>query len=237
MYKLIKWCRCVTIAFMLLAGSLALAEGKPTAHGKSPDKEKGENKGRTSEVNPGNDEKGGQMHSDMNKDKSMSRKKGNPPGWSHGAKEGWKGAGMPPGLARKNPPGWQKWDNEKKKSWEEQLGEALGNIRQRTKNKKGFSKEDLDSALLSIEAAAREGVPVESAREIIELSIKYGLQGNALETLSRATSSGVGKDIDFDQLNNFVEKKLDDGLRDDELLDEVYKEIDDHDDHDDQDDK
>ena len=144
---------------------------------------------------------------------------------------------MPPGLARKNPPGWQKWDNEKKKSWEEQLGEALGNIRQRTKNKKGFSKENLDSALLSIEAAAREGVPVESARELIELSIKYGLQGNALETLSRATSSGVGKDIDFDQLNNFVEKKLDDGLRDDELLDEVYKEIDDHDDHDDYDDQ
>ena len=230
MYKLIKCCRYVTIAFILLAGSLALAEGKPTAHGKSPGKGEGENKGWTGDVNPGKDGKSGQMHSDKSKEKSMARNKENPSGWSRGDKEGWKGAGMPPGLAKKTPPGWEKWNNNKKKGWEKRLENALGNIRKGAKNKKDFSKEDLDSALVSVEAAAREGVPVKNARELIELSIKYGLQGIALETLSRATSSGVVKDIDFGKLNNFVEKKLDDGLRDDELLDEVYKEIDDHDD-------
>ncbi len=222
MYKLIKWCRYVTIAFILLAGSLALAEGKPTAQGKSPGKGKGENKGWTGDVNPGKDGKGGHLPSGMSKE--------NPPGWSHGDKDGWKGAGMPTGLAKKNPPGWEKWNNNKKKGWEKRLENALGNIRKGAKNKKDFSKEDLDSALVSVEAAAREGVPVKNSQELVELAMKKGIQGTALENLSRAASSGVGKDIDFGQLNNFVENKLDDGLRNDELLNEVYKEIDDHDD-------
>ncbi len=227
MYKLIKCCRFVTIAFILLAGSLALAEGKPMAHGvKSPGGEKGENKGRTGEVNPGNDKKGGQMPSDISKEKSMSRIKGTPSGWSRGDKEGWKGAGMPPGLANKTPPGWEKWDNDKKKRWEKRLEKALGNIRKRAKNLEDFSKDDLDSALVSVEAAAREGVPVKNARELVELAMKKGIQGSALETLSRATSHGVSKETDFGQLNEFVEKKLDDGLRNDELLNEIYKEID-----------
>jgi len=210
MYKLIKYCRYVTIAFMLLAGSLALAEGKPTAKGKSPGGQKGENKGWKGDVNPGNYGKSGQM----------------PSGWSRGDKEGWKGAGMPPGLEKKTPPGWEKWNNNKKKGWEKRLENALGNIRKGAKNKKGFSKKDLDSALVSVEAAAREGVPVKNSRKLVELAMNKGIQGTALETLSRATSSGVGKDIDFGKLNKFVEKKLDDGLRNDELLNEIYKEID-----------
>lgn len=242
MYKLIKYCRYVTIAFMLLAGSLALAEGKPTAKGKSPGKGKGENKGWTGDVNPGNDGKSGQLPSGWSRGdkdgwkgavmptglakKPSGMSKENPPGWSHGDKDGWKGAGMPPGLEKKTPPGWEKWNNNKKKGWEKRLENALGNIRKGAKNKKGFSKKDLDSALVSVEAAAREGVPVKNSRELVELAMNKGIQGTAIETLSRATSSGVGKDIDFGKLNKFVEKKLDDGLRNDELLNEIYKEID-----------
>jgi hypothetical protein len=45
------------------------------------------------------------------------------------------------------------------------------------------------------------------------------------ETASKAMVSRVGKEVDFDQAGEFVEKKLDQELRDDELSIEIYKEI------------
>ncbi|MBI5187842.1 MAG: hypothetical protein HZA07_02050 [Nitrospirae bacterium] len=102
---------------------------------------------------------------------------------------------------------------------------AQGKGRGRAKRLKGFSEEDLDSAIGSVEAAARKGVPIRHARGLVEKAMEKGIKGRDIETASKAMAYGVGKKIDFDQLGKFVHEKLEQGLRDDELTIEIYKEI------------
>ena len=135
---------------------------------------------------------------------------------------------MPPGLAKKGgwlPPGWKNWNDEKKKGWEKELGEAREKVRGRAKKLKDFSEEDLDSALLSVEAAARKGVPIRHALGLVEKAMQNGIKGWGIETTTRAMAYGIGKEIDFDELGKFVRRKLDEGLRNDDLSIEIYKEI------------
>lgn len=217
------------IASVLLASSLALAQGKEKGHSEGPPGwKKGEKKGWTSDVPPGIEKKGGWMPPGLSKEEQAEWEDGRPPGWSRGKKEGWKGAGMPPGLAKKDgqlPPGWKNWNDEKKKGWEKELGEAREKVRGRAKKLKDFSEEDLDSALVSVEAAARKGVPIRHALGLVGKAMENGIKGRGLETATRAMAYGVGKEIDFEQLGKFVHKKLDEGLRNDELSIEIYKEV------------
>lgn len=218
MRRVVRWCSFVTIASILIAGSLALAEGKAKGRGDKPHGwEKGEKKGWEGDVPPGIEKKGGWLPPGLSKEEQSEWKNGRPPGWSHGEKEGWKGADMPPGLARKG--------GDKKKGWEKKLRQEKEKVRTRAKRLKDFSKEDLDSAIDSVEAAARRGVPIRHARGFVEKAMEKGIRGRGLETASRTMAYGVGKEIDFDQLGKFVHKKLDEGLRDDGLSIEIYKEI------------
>ncbi len=50
-------------------------------------------------------------------------------------------------------------------------------------------------------------------------------KGRGIETAARAMTYGVGKEIDFKQLGKFVHDKLDEGLINDELSIEIYKEV------------
>lgn len=226
MRRAMRWCSFVIVAFILLAGSSALAEGKGKGSGdKSHGWGKGEKKGWENNVPPGIEKKGDWMPPGLSKEEQAEWKNGRPPGWSHGEKEGWKGADMPPGLAKGTPHGWKKWNNERKQRWERELVEAKEKARSRVKKLKGFSKEDLGSALVSIEAAARKGVPIRHARGLVEKAMEKGIRGRGLETASRAMAYGVGKEIDFEQLGVFIHRKLNEGLRGDELSIEIYKEI------------
>ena len=88
-----------------------------------------------------------------------------------------------------------------------------------------MSEEDVDSAVGSIEASVRKGVPVRHALRLVEKAMQKGIKGRGIETATRAMAYGVGREIDFDQLGKFVHKKLDEGLRGDELSIEIYKEV------------
>lgn len=227
----------LAIASVLLAGSLALASGKAKGRGqKSPGWEKGEKKGWKGNVPPGIEKKGGWVPPGLSKKQQAEWEDGRPPGWSRGEKEGWKGADMPPGLAKKGdqlppglakivPPGWEKWNSEKKKRWEKKRTEAREKVRSKARKLKDFSEEDLNGALLSVEASARRGVPIRHALGLVEKAMEKGIKGGGIETATRAMTYGVGKQIDFEQLGKFVHEKLDAGLRDDKLSVEIYKEI------------
>ena len=225
------------IASVLLGSSVAPAQGKGKGHSeKPPGWEMGEKKGWTSDVPPGIEKKGGWMPPGLSKDEQAEWKDGRPPGWSRGEKEGWEGADMPPGLAKRSgqlppglakstPPGWKKWNNAKKKQWEKELGEAREKVRGRAKKLKDFSEEDLNSALLSIEAAVRKGVPIRHALGLVEKAMEKGIKGRGIETATRAIAYGVGREINFNELGKSVDKMLDEGLRDDDLSIEIYKEV------------
>jgi len=90
---------------------------------------------------------------------------------------------------------------------------------------KDFSDEDLTSALLSIEASARVGVPIKHTLSFVEKAMEKGIKGKGIETATRAMTYGVGKEIDFEQLGKFAHEKLDEGLIDDKLSIEIYKEV------------
>ena len=234
-----RWLKAWVVVFiavsMVLACTVVLAQGK----GRSDEPlgwQKGEKKGWKGDVPPGIEKKSGWMPPGLSKEEQAEWKDGRPPGWSRGEKKGWKGADVPPGLAKKGgelppglakstPPGWEKWNDEKKKGWEKNLGQAKEKVRGRAKKLKDSSEEDLGSAVGSVEAAARRGVPIRHVCGLVEKAMEKGIRGRGLETTSRATAYGVGKQIDFDQLGKFVHKKLDEGLRDDELSIEIYKEI------------
>ena len=227
------------IASVLLASSFALTQGKGKGRGEEPPGwQKGEKKGWTNDdVPPGIEKKGGWMPPGLSKEEQAEWEDGRPPGWSRGKKEGWKvaddmppglvkkGGQLPRGLAKRTPPGWKNWNDEKKKGWEKELGEAREKVRGRAKKLKGFSEEDSDSALVSVEAAARKGVPIRHALGLVGKAMENGIKGRGLETATRAMAYGVGKEIDFEQLGKFVHKKLDEGLRNDELSIEIYKEV------------
>ena len=148
-----------------------------------------------------------------------------PAGWLKGEKEGWKGGAMPPGLAKSGPPGWAKWSDEKKTEWQHKLREAKEKVRRKAKKAKGFSKASPERALLSLEMAARAGVPIKHAGDLVEKAMEKGIRGRGIETATRAMAYGVGKEIDFDRLGKFVRKKLDQGLRGDDLAMAIHKEI------------
>jgi len=222
---------------IVLASTVVLPQGKGKGESNEPPGwQKGEKKGWESAVPSGIEKKDGWMPPGLSKEGRAEWKNGRPPGWSRGEKEGWKGADMPPGLAKKSgelppglakitPPGWEKWNDEKKKRREKKLGEEKEKVRGRAKGLRGFSDEDLDSAIGSVEAAARKGVPIRHARRLVEKAMDRGIKGRGLETATKALAYGVGKEVDFDQLGKFVGEKLDEGLRDDELSIEIYKEI------------
>jgi len=160
---------------------------------------------------------------------------GLPPGWTQGEKVGWRGAGappglvkkpggLPPGLAKKSFPGWDRLTDEQKAAWNKELGEARAAVQEKGRKLK-LADADVDSALVSLEAAARAGAPVKNVRSLVEQALDKGVRGRDLETATRAMAYGVGKEVDFDQLGKFVTGKLDEGVRGDDLAVSIYKEV------------
>jgi len=155
-----------------------------------------------------------------------------PSGWEKGEKRGWEG-NVPPGIEKKGnwlPPGLnkgkpEKWDKGKRETWEKELKKAKTKLRKKAKRLKEFSKGDIDMAVLSLESAARRGVPIKYTSEILGRCMEKGIKGRELETISKALSYGVDKEVVFDKISNFVYKRLSEGVKDNELSIEIYKEI------------
>ena len=171
---------------------------------------------------------------------------GTPPGWTEGAKKGWGEGATPPGEMKKgeeplgqmkkaDPPQWQKWDENKKQEWQGKLEQAKERIRTRIRENEGKgetnrienSKEYEGSAVGSVEGAARMGVPVEHAEAAVQKGIERGMTGEEIEKMTRAMSYGADKGTNYDELGAFVDGKMAEGERGDELAGSIYKKIDD----------
>lgn len=100
MRKLMRNCVFVTIASILLAGSMVFAQDKSNGRGnKPPGWQKGEKKGWKSDVPPGIEKKGDSIPPGLSEKEGREGKQGRLSGWSRGEKEGWGDSDIPPGLA------------------------------------------------------------------------------------------------------------------------------------------
>jgi hypothetical protein len=91
---------------------------------------------------------------------------------------------------------------------------------------KGLSQEEEESATISIERAAREGVPIKPVEKTVNRAITRGMGGRDIEKVTRAMSYGADKDTDYNKLDQFIENKINEGERGDDLAISIYKEID-----------
>lgn len=167
---------------------------------------------------------------------------GNPPGWTRGEKTGWGGAGAPPGQMKEGegrrdrvreremkhsyPPGSDDWDAAKKEEWQGRVEQSKTRILERIRARKEASREDEESAAVSIESAAAAGVPVAHVESAVDKAVARDMSGEEIEKMTRAMSYGADKGADYDELDRFIERKMDEGESGDDLAVSIYKEID-----------
>ncbi len=156
------------------------------------------------------------------------------PDGQQGNKTGWGGAGVPPGQMKERereilhsyPPGSEDWDSGKKADWQSGLEQSKTRILERIRTRKGVSQEDEESAVISIERAAREGVPLNNIESVMNKAITREMACRDIEKVTRAMSYGADKNTDYEQLDRFIERKMDQGETGDDLAFSIYREID-----------
>lgn len=161
---------------------------------------------------------------------------GVPPGWTRGKKTGWGGADAPPGQRRGGagradapqtyPRGAEDWDQQRREDWDRRLEDARERVRERARRVEGYGEPDVESAVISVEAAAREGVPVEQAEAAVNHALGAGLPGREIEQLTRALAYGVGRGVAADELSRFATGQIAAGQRGDDLAVAIYQEAD-----------
>jgi hypothetical protein len=170
----------------------------------------------------------------MTDEEMMDWTDGNPPGWSRGNKTGWGGAGMPPGqmkereneLLHSYPPGSKNWDADKKEAWRDNLEQSRARILERIRTRKGISQDEKESVIISLESAAREGVPIERVESTMDEAIEKGMAARDIEKLTRAMSYGADKGTDYNKLDHYIGRKMSEGEKGDDLALSIYREID-----------
>jgi hypothetical protein len=160
---------------------------------------------------------------------------GNPPGWSRGEKTGWAGAGAPPGQMKNHgeqelihiyPHGSEDWDTKRREDWINKLEQSRVRILERIRTRGGMSREDEESAMISVESAAHEGAPLEHVEGTMNRAIDGGMRGRDIEKVTRALSYGADKNIDYNRLDRLIDKRMNEGETGDALALSIYKEID-----------
>lgn len=175
-------------------------------------------KGREAKEKPhGIKKKEGRLPPGFSKGEKRGFIDGHPPGWSKGEKKGWRNK-LPPGLGDGK-------SKEKIEKFNNKLKNAEAKIRERAENKK-LGEKGLEKALMHLNLAARKGVPISSAQELMEQMIKHGATSDSIEKAARAYAYGVDNKTDFKGLSQFVTKKLNDGYMGDDLAIAIYNEID-----------
>ncbi len=242
------------LVFVLATMWVLAASTGSQAQGKGQEKDKSEKDKKNSEQmvekeKRGND-KSGKEHGEGSKSEQIKKVKykprqmtdkdmmewtdGNPPGWQRGEKTGWQGAGMPPGqmkghekdMARVYPPGWEAWDMKRRDEWNNQLDQSRARIVERIRARKDLSSKDEQSALISLDGAARKGVPLEHVEANMNKAITRGTRGRDIETMTRAMSYGADKDTDYNRLDRSIDKNMKAGVTGDDLALSIYKAID-----------
>jgi len=233
--------------FVMVSAAIWLLAGFATAQaqGKGPEKDKKKNEQEAKETSSGNNAATDQSQATkINKNKYKPRgisdremtewMDGNPPGWSQGSKTGWGGSGVPPGQMKERereilhsyPAGSEDWDSGKKADWQSSLEQTKARVLERIRTRKGVSLEDEESATISIERAAREGVPLNYIESVMNKAITREMPARDIEKMTRAMSYGAGRNTDYEQLDRFIERKMDQGETGDDLAFSIYREID-----------
>ena len=143
---------------------------------------------------------------------------GTPPGWSRGLKTGWGGETLPPGA--------REWSTEQKREWKKDLENARSRVQERAGRIDGFGEPDLQSALLSLDAMAGQGVPVDDGLALVERLMDREMKGGGIESVTRAMAFGVSEGFKAGRINSYINDRLNEGLMDDALGSEIYRAID-----------
>ncbi len=226
--------RCFSLFIVALAAIWALAlSADAQAREKGKEKDKGE---KDKKKNEQRSEKERVKYKPLRMAEKdwMEWTNGDPPGWSRGNKTGWGGAGAPPGQMKGHeqeilhiyPRGSDNWDIRRKEEWYGKLDQSRIRILERIRNRAGMSREDEESAIISINGAAREGVPLEHIELAMNRAIIRGMRGRDFERMTRAMSYGVDKNTDYNRLNRLMERKMNEGETGDVLALSIYREID-----------
>lgn len=162
-------------------------------------------------------EKGGKGKQGKGQETAKGRD-GTPPGWSRGLKTGWGGETLPPGA--------REWSTERKREWKKELENARSRIQGRAAGIDGFAETDLQSALLSLDAMAGQGVPVDDGYALVERLMDGGMKGRGIESVTRAMAFGVSEGFKAGRINSYIRDRMNEGMRDDELAAETYRAID-----------
>ena len=102
------------------------------------------------------------------------------------------------------PPDAREWDEKKRDDWDHKLEKSRIRIKDAVNKRGGLSDADRESAIFSVEGAARHGVPIKTAEETVEHAIKRGMRGEDIEKMTRAMAYGADKNIDQNNIGKFL---------------------------------
>ncbi|MBI4638668.1 MAG: hypothetical protein HY727_20215 [Candidatus Rokubacteria bacterium] len=153
-------------------------------------------------------------------------KGGKPPGWTQGAKRGWRGKDCPPGLAKKGKCSKQETAaaaTDTQKTLEKQVAEGIERLKKWGREKMKLSPAVVDAMLIGFEGAARSGVPVATAEQTVMATAEKGIGASGIEVITRALAYGATHGGSLADLEAFVRQGLARGVAADALALGVYR--------------
>jgi hypothetical protein len=149
-------------------------------------------------------------------------KNGRPPGWSHGAKRGWRGKDCPPGLAKKGrcPDGGV--TSAAPSAATDPLTEALERLRKWGRERR-LSDATMAAVLTGFEGAVRHGVPIPIAERIVTIAAERGVTPYGIEAVTRATAYGAERGAPLPELQKFAEHGFTSGAAPDAIALGIYR--------------
>ena len=135
-------------------------------------------------------------------------KDGRPPGWSQGAKRGWRGRDCPPGLAKKGRCGEARVATPQAKSVEDAVRDGIERLRKWAREKLKLPPRALEAVLVGFEGAARNGVPAPVAERLVMATAERGVTAYGIEATAGALAYGPGRGARPAELESFTAQAL-----------------------------
>lgn len=149
-------------------------------------------------------------------------KDGRPPGWSHGAKKGWRGKDCPPGLAKKGRCPESSVTSAAPSAATDPLTEALERLRKWGRERK-LSDLTMAAVLTGFEGAVRHGVPIPIAERLVMIAAERGVTPYGIEAVTRATAYGAQRGAPLHDLQTFAEHGFTSGAAPDAIALGIYR--------------
>ena len=150
-----------------------------------------------------------------------------PPGLSAAEQREWKG-GQPPGWSR-GPAAETGACASSSTACASRARTAAADERdaverlRRWGRERGVQAAVLESAVVSVEGAARRGVPVATAERLVRAAAERGIPPRGIEAITRALAYGAERDAVMTNLESFVRESLNAGAAPDAIALGVYR--------------